>query len=276
MTIEDAVNVYTDGSSFQRPRRGGYGIRLVVIGADGYDDPLDIPLPGFPGATNNQMELLACVEGIRQAREHPSCPELKRIAIHTDSRYVRDNYDRARYYWSQNRWRTAAGRPVLNAELWKDLLREVKNTSKRVDFHWLKGHAGDPHNRVADKLAKKSAREPGNKPLTNVKVRRKLTEKTVQIGSVPPMGQSVTIRIINDEYLRLPKSYKYMFEVMSKRSPQYGNVDLVFSEELMNAGHCYYVQFNQDPRNPTVVKVYGEIPCNKPRRIDGQSNIGLS
>ncbi len=66
MIIENAINIYTDGSSFSRPRLGGIGIRLVIINSLGQEEVEDISLAGYAAATNNQMELYASSQ--RQVR----------------------------------------------------------------------------------------------------------------------------------------------------------------------------------------------------------------
>ncbi len=77
----------------------------------------------------------------------------------------------------------------------------------------------------------------------------------MEVGSVGVHGQRLTIRVEVDEYLPLQHCYKYKYEVVSPKSPYRGNVDIIFSSELMSAGHTYYVLFNENPKNPTVLKV---------------------
>ena len=108
-------------------------------------------------------------------------------------------------------------------------------------------------------LAKKSARNPQNKPLTVVDVRKKLTPKSVEIGSVKMLGQRMSIRIITSEYLKVQKTCKYKYEVISKKSKYRGNVDILFSHSMLRPGHSYYVQVNRDSRNPKTAKVFREI-----------------
>jgi len=263
MVIENAINIYTDGSSFSHPRSGGIGIRLVIVNKEGFEEIEDISPPGFTRATNNEMELYACVEGIKQAMHHSAFNSFWHIAIHTDSQYVVDNYKRALYVWSKNNWCNYQGKPVDNATLWKELLRTVRKCDrcyKRVDFHWVKGHAKNQHNKAVDKLARQSARNAFNPPLAVVKVRRKLSAKSVQPGCVPMLNQRISIRIITDEYLKLQKRFKYKYEVISKSNPYFGNIDFAFSEIMLNAGHCYSIRFNDEPHNPTITKMFKELP----------------
>jgi ribonuclease HI len=260
MVIENAINIYTDGSSFSRPRLGGIGIRLVIINPLGQEEVKDISLAGYAAATNNQMELKACIEGLKEAMRHPAFDSFGRIAIHSDSQYVVENYNRAFYDWSKNKWCNYQGKPVDNATLWKELLRTVKKCHKRVNFHWVKGHAKNQHNKAADRLARQSARNAFNPPLAVMKVRRKLSVKSVEPGCVPMLNQRISIRIITDEYLKLPKRFKYKYEIISKRNPYFGNIDFASSEIMLNAGHCYSIRFNDEPHNPTIIKMFKELP----------------
>lgn len=260
MTVEDALNIYTDGSSFSRPRVGGIGIRFITINRLGDEVVEDVELPGYKGATNNQMELYACIAALKEAREYRDLASVNSIAIHTDSRYVVDNYKNAMFEWSGKRWRNRDGRPVANADLWKELIKLIKKCwPLRVNCYWVKGHSKDEHNKAADKLARKSAKNPLHGPLTVVNVRRKTTAKSVEIGSVEMRRQRLAVRIITSEYLRTQRIHKYKYEVISKGSRYFGNVDVIFSNESLKAGHHYEVSVNKNTANPMINKVLQEI-----------------
>ena len=103
---ENAINVFTDGSSYSRPRRGGMGMVFVVVGEDGHEVRHDHVPPGYKNATNNQMELQACVEALDFliSRYSPiDVRQFSKIIINTDSRYVVDNFDKAKFEsaWDQ-------------------------------------------------------------------------------------------------------------------------------------------------------------------------------
>jgi ribonuclease HI len=230
MIREDALNIFTDGSSFSSPRVGGVGIRIVTVNEAGHEVIEDFPMTGYRGATNNQMELFACVCGLREAATHPRVNSYNRICIFTDSRYVVDNFNNALFGWPKQRWMTYSGTPVLNANLWKDLIREVKNHApRRVAIQWIKGHAKNVHNRAVDKLAKASAKIALNPPLSVVSVRRKQTSQSSEIGSIEMRGQRLVIRIVTCEYLRVQRPNKYKYEVLSKGSKYFGKIDLIYS-----------------------------------------------
>jgi ribonuclease HI len=257
--VENALNIYTDGSSFNAPRTGGIGIRFILVDEIGNEQVIDSWHSGYQGATNNQMELKACLTALGEARRRGLCEGIKRIVIHTDSLYVCDNVKRAMFEWPKTRWHTRSGTPVLNTDLWKDLVKAMKATGCWVDFKWVKGHSEDQHNKAVDKMARLSAKAPINAPLTEVSVRRKRTSESVVKGSVVMSGQRLSIRVITCEYLRPQKVWKLKYEVASKASPYFGKVDIIFSADLMKDGHSYYVRVNDDTRNPRVVKVFCEL-----------------
>ena len=99
MIFEDALNIYTDGSSFENPRRGGMGIRFIVVNQQGHEEIRDEVPAGYKQATNNEMELLACVIALRNVPAEFLTPSIQRIVIFTDSQYVRDHYKSAIWRW---------------------------------------------------------------------------------------------------------------------------------------------------------------------------------
>jgi ribonuclease HI len=250
---------YTDGSCLHSPRRGGIGVRLIYVDEYGAEQVQDIQSPGYRNATNNQMELKACIFALEEAHRLCLTAGVTRIIIRTDSRYVVDNYKKAMFQWPNTRWYRQCGAPVLNTELWKQLTKSMKKTGVRVDIEWVKGHSKDEHNRAADRMARVSADKAVNAPLSLVHARRKLSEESVCPGSVEMRGQRISIRIVTTEYLRPHKLWKHKYEVISKRSPYYMLVDIIYSDQLLEPGHSYYLRVNDQTDNPRVVKVFREL-----------------
>ena len=211
------------------------------------------------GATIGKMEIMACAVGLEEAMDSGLTNGITRIILRSDSMYVVDNLPKAKYEWPKTRWLRRGGAPVLNAEEWKRLNRAMQKVGVRVDVEWVRGHSKDEHNKAADRLAKQAARVPRNRPLSMVHVRRKLTDESVERGSVKMLGQRISLRVITAEYLKVQKVWKCMYEVLTKRSPYFMKVDVLFSDELLAAGHSYYVQLNKQQDNPRVVKVFREI-----------------
>jgi ribonuclease HI len=261
---ERDITIYTDGSSHNGPRRGGIGIRFVTTDEDGIEHIEDYPLPGYDQATNQVMELVAPIEALK-AIIRGSAPiqtrSYRRIVVFTDSQYVVNGYESARFKWQADKWMTRDGNPVVHATQWKELLKLAHRTGYPVEFKWIKGHKSSPHNRAVDKLAKKSAATRTGRQVSIAKVRRKKTDRLVAVGSVQMLGQRITIRVIEDAYLRPQGMNRYKYEVVSRTSPFRGYMDLIFSDAdiHLSAGHAYHVRFNEDSRAPRVVRLYREV-----------------
>jgi ribonuclease HI len=261
---ENALNIYTDGSCLPSPRRGGIGIYMIYTDSNLNEITLDFSPPGYRTATNNQMEIKACVIALKIAQELDIDCNYRKVVIHTDSQYVWKHYPYAKYVWPKNKWFNRDGRPILNVQEWKDLVKEVRKINKNVEFKWVKGHSKDPNNKKVDKLAKESAKNPFYLPTNFIDVRRKKTKENTEIDSVKMLGQRISIRIITAEFLRTQKVNRYRFEVISKNSEFYGKASFVFSEDTeIKAGHSYYVVFNKNDKNPRIVKVIREINIKK-------------
>ncbi len=259
MIDEDALNIYTDGSSRSKPRRGGIGIRYIYCDDSGAEVSENLPWPGYMGATSNEMELNAVIIALKNAQSYLNERDFNKIIIYSDSRYVVDNERIALFRWPKSHWNKKLGAPVLNAKLWKELNKIRKNIGIRVEFLKVKGHSSDPNNQTVNDLARISANDPRNKPISIRRVRRKKSKKSTVIGSVINIGQRLTIRIIEGQYLEVQKIFRYRYEVMSRKSPYFKNLDFIFTRDLLQEGHTYYVKLNKEAGNPRLEKVYKEI-----------------
>ena len=133
------VDIFTDGACRGNPGPGGWAALLRMGGKE-----KEI-FGGEALTTNNRMELLAAIRAL-QALKRPC-----RVALHTDSVYVKDGITRWIHKWRINGWRTSDKKPVKNAELWQELVDACE--PHRIEWHWVKGHAGHPENERADALA---------------------------------------------------------------------------------------------------------------------------
>lgn len=138
---QDTVVVYTDGACSGNPGPGGWGAILQ------FGDKEKEISGGEKNTTNNRMELMAAISALNTLKR--SCP----VKVYTDSSYVKDGITKWIHGWKKNGWKTAARKPVKNAELWQQLLDAL--ASHEVEWHWVKGHAGHPENERADELARK-------------------------------------------------------------------------------------------------------------------------
>ncbi len=258
MTDETALNIYTDGSSFSSPRRGGIGIRFVFPYYMNKEEQSFAP-EGYVGATNNEMELKACIVALKQVSKFSDLQQVSRVIIHTDSSYVADYYKTAVYFWSKNKWYTRAGAPVQNTDLWKELLKEANKVRKRVDIQWVKRNSNE-HSKAVDKLAKQSAKNATKRLPGVVDVRRKLSNKSVECGSVKMLGQKISIRIITSKYLSSPhRIWRYKYEVISTKSRFYKNVDWIYYRSALRKRYSYLVSLNKNKDYPQISKVLRKL-----------------
>ncbi|GED22536.1 ribonuclease HI [Halomonas halmophila] len=139
------VTIYTDGACRGNPGPGGWGALLVsgehekaIKGAEAH-------------TTNNRMELMAAIMALRTLKR--PC----RVALWTDSDYLRRGITEWIHGWIKRDWKTASRKPVKNAELWRDLHAESQRHD--VEWHWVKGHSGHPGNERADALANEAIDE---------------------------------------------------------------------------------------------------------------------
>lgn len=136
------IDIYTDGACSGNPGPGGWGALLR-------SDHTEKELSGFAAdTTNNRMELLAVIEALR-ALKYPV-----RARVHTDSQYVQKGISEWIHGWKKRGWLTADRKPVKNADLWR-VLDEVQ-AQHRIEWLWVRGHAGHVENERVDALARQA------------------------------------------------------------------------------------------------------------------------
>lgn len=134
------VDIYTDGACKNNPGPGGYGAILVYNGREKEISG------GEKKTTNNRMELLAAINGLKMLKE--PCE----VMLYSDSKYLIDSVKKGWVYsWQKNGWRKGDKSPALNPDLWTELL-ELLDYHK-VSFIWVKGHNGHEYNERCDRLA---------------------------------------------------------------------------------------------------------------------------
>ena len=139
------VTIYTDGACSGNPGPGGWGVLFR------YGDTEKELCGGEAETTNNRMELMAAIKALSTLKRPME------VDLYTDSTYVRDGITKWIHNWKRNGWRTAAKKPVKNADLWQTLDEALARHA--VNWHWVKGHAGHPDNERADMLARKGLEE---------------------------------------------------------------------------------------------------------------------
>ena len=137
------IKIYTDGSCNENPGNGGWAAIIFMNNEK-------IAITGNKkNTTNNQMEIMAAIEALKKI------PTGQKVQVYTDSKYVKLGITEWIEKWSQNNWKTSSKQKVKNLELWTEL-NEISKKHK-IEWFWVKGHAGDPINEEVDTLAKKAA-----------------------------------------------------------------------------------------------------------------------
>ncbi len=135
------VAIWTDGACSGNPGPGGWG---AILSSGGREREL---CGGEETTTNNRMELTAAIAAL-EALSRPC-----RVALHTDSQYLRGGVTGWIDNWKRNGWRTANKKPVKNDDLWRRL--DAAAGRHEIDWRWVRGHAGDEMNERADALARR-------------------------------------------------------------------------------------------------------------------------
>jgi ribonuclease HI len=138
-TVENIVEIWTDGGCKPNPGPGGWGAILKFKGTVRELSGAD------PETTNNRMELTAAAEAL-SALTRPC-----KVVLHTDSEYLKNGITRWHTGWVRKNWRSSTGDPVKNMDLWQRVLAAAK--PHEIDWRWVRGHSGDVMNDRADALA---------------------------------------------------------------------------------------------------------------------------
>jgi ribonuclease HI len=136
---DGVVDIYTDGACSGNPGPGGWG---AVLRWNGTEKELS---GGMPETTNNRMELMAAIAALESLTRPVT------VRLHTDSQYLRDGITKWIHGWKRNGWKTAAKKPVKNADLWQRL--DTAQARHDISWHWVRGHDGHPENERADRLS---------------------------------------------------------------------------------------------------------------------------
>ncbi len=141
------IEIYTDGACSGNPGAGGYGVVLL------YNGNRKELSQGYKLTTNNRMETLAVIVGLKALKEPCN------VTLYSDSKYVVDAINKGWVYkWKENNWKRNKKEQASNIDLWEELLPllEIHN----VTFIWVKGHANNIENERCDFLARESLKKP--------------------------------------------------------------------------------------------------------------------
>lgn len=153
--MKNDIEIYTDGSSLGNPGPGGWGAIIVKD-----DKEIKAIGGGDKDTTNNKMELQAAIEALKYLNKNHKD---HKVVIHADSAYVLGGVTNWIFGWEKNGWRNANKKPVMNQELWKELISQVREFNGEITWQKVKGHSGHIHNDRADEIATTyAAKQKGN------------------------------------------------------------------------------------------------------------------
>jgi ribonuclease HI len=146
MTRLKHVDLYTDGACIGNPGPGGYGVVLL------YKNVRKELSGGYRETTNNRMELMAAIVGLRALKQ--KC----KVTLYSDSEYLINALSEGwAEKWRENGWKRNKRRRAFNPDLWRELLRLCDY--HEIEFKWVRGHEGNAENERCDKLAMGAARQ---------------------------------------------------------------------------------------------------------------------
>ena len=143
--MSQKVEIYTDGACKGNPGPGGWGAILR------YGDRERELFGAEAHTTNNRMELTAVIRALEALTRRVE------VVVHTDSQYVQKGISEWLPAWKARGWKTADRKPVSNVDLWQRL--DALAAEHRIDWRWVRGHAGHPENERADALANRGVAE---------------------------------------------------------------------------------------------------------------------
>jgi len=143
--MSQPVEIYTDGACKGNPGPGGWG---AVLRYGGREREL---FGGEPHTTNNRMELTAVIRALEALTRSVE------VVVHTDSQYVQKGISEWLPRWKARGWKTSDRKPVSNVDLWQQL--DALAAQHRIDWRWVRGHAGHPENERADALANRGVEQ---------------------------------------------------------------------------------------------------------------------
>jgi ribonuclease HI len=263
MTLDPrAVQIHADGSAFRNPGHVS-GCAVIVQYPEHLDRQDEIIVDfGCPKSTNQRMELKACIEGLRWVRQNAPWTGVTCVLVVTDSQYVKRFIGLAPA-WKKNGWRNRDGQPILNDDLWDDLLKARAKAGIRVEFVWKEGKTTAIGNRV-HRLAKAAAMRGGIDRDWGYKAGafcRSMVKGGVALP-YPVAGQVVVIRpyakkLVSKDEERI--SFNVFDEVnRTYESKFYASATSSMAFDL-HRWHGYRVKFNDNPQYPQILECKEEV-----------------
>ena len=205
-----AIEAATDGACSGNPGPGGWGGLII------FDDKSEIEIGGAEkNTTNNRMELTAAIKTIEKLKNFQLKDNFK---LKTDSKYVIEGYTKWVNNWKKNGWKTSAGKPVQNSDLWKEI---DKLRIKGLNMEFIKGHSGDKNNERVDLIATNYSKGIALK--NNSKEPLKLENEdleTIAPSEIQKLFSRINLieKFVLNEYLLTSKELHQLFGITNNKS----------------------------------------------------------
>jgi ribonuclease HI len=261
-----AVQISVDGSCYpDEGRKSGYAGVVVYP-----DDPTEheVVFQGFKESTINRMEISACIAAIDWVKEQGIRRRYNRVQIFNDSQYVVDGQFSASF-WQKAKWRTAAGRPIDNWELWKQFLSAKSKAGVRIDVCKVQNKSTPLLKRV-DKLAKAAAKSHPriDRGLVVGKVGRAKIKGTATM--FPAANQLLVVRIVGSKTVGRMRENRFVFEVFDENTSTYISKHFAYCTPVTGAQlhrqRGFRVRMNDNKDYPQILDVIEEVPLPKADR----------
>lgn len=257
-----AFHIYIDGSALKNPGGPGGLAGILEYPSDSDENNQKIFQEGYFATTNNRMELRATIKALEYVRKNGRQLRATRFIIVTDSMYVWQNYNGAQY-WKENGWKSEAGRPVENQDLWNAFLVTQSKAGIPVLLTWRRGKTDEILKKI-DVLAKEAAHRPtqadvGFRP---GKVGNSYMKKGGTATMFHASGQKEKIQV----YRKVPindREHKIFFTLYSETEKKL--VEKCFAyitpkiAVRLHRGNRYQVAFNSNHEHPVVIKVIKNV-----------------
>ena len=261
-----AVQISVDGSCYPNEgRKSGYAGVVVYP-----DDPTEhqVVFQGFKESTINRMELSACIATMKWVKEEGIRRQYSRVQIFSDSQYVVNGQFSA-LSWQKAKWRTAAGRPIDNWELWKRLLSAKSKAGTRIDICKVQNKS-TPLLKLVDKLAKAAAKSHPriDRGLVVGKIGRAKIKGTATM--FPAANQVFVVRIVGSKTVGQARENQFVFEVFDENMSTYISKHFAYCTPITGAQlhrqRGFRVRMNDTPDYPQILEVIEEVPLPKAGR----------
>jgi ribonuclease HI len=261
-----AVQISVDGSCLPNEgRRAGYA--GIVVYPDDARCAQEIVFQGYEESTINRMELSACIAAMRWVRNERIADLYNRVQIFSDSQYV-VNGQRSAPFWKKAKWRTAAGRPIENSDLWDQFLSARSKTGVRVDVMKVLNKS-TPLLKLVDKLAKAAAKSHPRKDhgLIVGKIGRAEIKGTPTL--YPACGQIEVVRVVRSKTVGPSGENRFVLEVFDESTARYTSKHIAYCTPEIGAElhrqRGFRVAMNDKPNYPQILRVIEEVPLPKVR-----------